>query len=128
MTTDASLPAADKKSNKISKRGGPRANAGGYREGAGRKKGSLNKSTVEIKTLAKTYSERAIRRAAQLAGLEIDDEGNPIGMATSESAQIAAIGIILDRAHGKPSQVVAGDDENPISHVMQVEWVVKRAN
>ena len=40
---------AEKKSAKISKHGGKRANSGGNRSGAGRKKGSPNKLSADVK-------------------------------------------------------------------------------
>lgn len=83
---------------------------GGKRENAGRKAGKPNKSTAEVKELAKEYGPAAIAKAAAMAGLV---EGK--AAAASEATQIAAVNTILDRAYGKPSQVVAGDPENPIA-------------
>jgi hypothetical protein len=40
------------------------------------------------------------------------DDGT--GKAESEQARIAAINIIIDRAYGKATQVIAGDPDNPL--------------
>lgn len=70
---------------------------GGKREGAGRPKGSQNKSTAAIKEVAGEYSEQAV---LTLVGILAGGEGIPA------AAQVAAAKEILDRAHGKPSQSV----------------------
>jgi hypothetical protein len=59
---------------------------GGKREGAGRKLGSRNKATAEIRDLARTYSSVAVIELARLATA-----------AKSETARIAAIKELLDR-------------------------------
>lgn len=66
----------------------------GERRG-GRKKGTPNKATAEVKALAGKYTEAAIKELARLAT-----------KAESEAARVAAIRELLDRAHGKPSQSV----------------------
>ena len=77
---------------------------GGKRPGAGRKPGRMNATTACVREIALTHGSAAIDKAPRLAGLVVDEDGKRIGMATSEQAQIAALGIILDRAYGKPSQ------------------------
>lgn len=64
------------------------------RPGAGRPKGSLNKATKEIKTLAQEYAPKAMKELARLAA-----------NAKSEQARCTAIGMLLDRGYGKPVQV-----------------------
>ena len=82
------------------------------RKTGGRQKGSVNKSTAEIKLLAQKYSARVIEELAKLAGVS-DADG---GKAESEQARIAAMKELMDRGHGKPTQaIVGGDDtEEPI--------------
>lgn len=59
----------------------------------GRKPGSMNKATADIKAAASVYSEQALQVLANIA-----TQGE------SESARVAAANAILDRAHGKPKQ------------------------
>lgn len=79
----------------------------------GRKAGVLNKSTAEIKELARHYAPQVIARLAHLAL-----------NAESETAQIAAGRELLDRGFGKATQPVSGgaDGENPILH--RIERVI----
>jgi hypothetical protein len=76
--------------------------------GQGRPKGSLNKTTREIKALARAFGPPAINRLAQLSGLLA---GAPA--AESEGAQIAAIKELLDRGYGKATQPLSGDPDGP---------------
>ncbi len=66
----------------------------GERRG-GRKAGVPNKATREIRDIAQSYGEKAIREAGRL-----------MTNAETEPARIAAINIILDRAYGRPAQAV----------------------
>lgn len=89
---------------------------GGKREGAGRPKGARNKANAEIREAAQKYTKEGIKELAKLAGLIKDGSGNPIGAAQSEQARVACINSLLDRGHGKATQMVAGDAEaDPIS-------------
>lgn len=63
---------------------------GGKREGSGRKAGTPNKATVEVKRLAQKHGPAALVELARLAG-----------NAVSEQARVSAASIILDRAYGK---------------------------
>lgn len=78
----------------IKTKGGPRPNSG-------RKKGSPNKVTAEVRSIAQQYGEQAIKMLAEMmiAG-------------DSESARIAAAKEILDRAYGKATQLIEGPGEN----------------
>lgn len=71
---------------------------GGKRIGAGRKPGSINKVTRDIRALAQKHSDKAIKRLAYLAE-----------NAESEGAQVAAIKELLDRAYGKSKQPLEHD-------------------
>lgn len=66
---------------------------GGARSGAGRKKGVPNKATAEVKALAQRYAPAALKELARLST-----------KAESETARVAAAGMILDRAYGKATQ------------------------
>lgn len=83
-------------------------------EGSGRKAGTLNKATAEVKELAGKYGPKAIEGLAKLAGLA----KNEVGKAESEAARVAAMKEILDRAYGKSAQPVGGGDgTEPIKHL-----------
>jgi hypothetical protein len=84
--------------------------------GQGRKKGNLNRATREIKSLAQPYGPGAVAVLARLAGL-ID--GQP--PAESEPARIMACRELLDRAYGKATVLIAGDEERgPIRY--EFKW------
>ena len=70
------------------------------RKTGGRKPGSVNKATADIRELAQNYAPEALVELARLA------KG-----AVSEAARVGAIKEILDRAYGKSPQDVtlAGD-------------------
>lgn len=79
---------------------------GGARPGAGRKKGSLTKTTAEIRELAQKYTGDALT-----ALVDILKKGD------SETARISAAKEILDRAYGKSTQPLEGGDGPPIDTV-----------
>ena len=82
------------------------------RKTGGRVKGSKNKQTFEVKTVAQSYAKEAVERLAYL-----------MLHAESEAAQVAAIKEILDRAVGKSAQPQTGEDgEGPVRHVLEVLW------
>lgn len=61
----------------------------------GRRAGTPNKATGEIKALARVHGPAMITELARLAK-----------KAESEQARVSAIGMLLDRAYGKPAQAV----------------------
>jgi len=71
----------------------------GERRG-GRQKGTPNKSTSELRELARSYTDQAIKALVDI-----------MLTGSSEQARITAAGTILDRGYGKPSQPVDGDGE-----------------
>lgn len=73
---------------------------GGARPGAGRKKGEPNKATGSLRDLAREYTPQALEA---LAKVMLKGE--------SESARVSAASALLDRAYGKPSTVLAGDED-----------------
>lgn len=68
------------------------------RKTGGRKPGSLNKSTKDVKALAQEHGPAAIRRLALL-----------MTKGDSSSSQVAAAKELLDRAYGKSTQAVEMD-------------------
>jgi hypothetical protein len=71
----------------------------------GRPKGATNKVTREIRAIAGEYGPDAVRRLAVLGGLK-PKGGLRKGEAPakSEATQVVALGAILNRAYGFPSQ------------------------
>jgi hypothetical protein len=84
----------------------PRGSAPGERRG-GRKPGTPNKHTAEIRAVAQQYGPAAIAALAELSGLA------PGTRAESETARIAAIKELLDRGYGKSAQPLSGDADAP---------------
>ena len=101
------------------------AGKGGKTPGAGRKPGVPNKVNTEIKAVAQQWGPDAIKALAELAGLIADKP-----QASSEQARIAALGMIMDRAYGKPAQstVVSGDENNPLRLAAKIEITVVDPN
>lgn len=80
---------------------------------AGRPKGSLNKVTAEVKSLAQKHGPKVIRKLADL-----------VDNADSDAAKIAACRELLDRAYGKATQPIAGDADMPaIRAALEVAFV-----
>lgn len=87
---------------------------GGARPNAGRPKGQPNKATADIKALARQYVPEAVVELARLAR-----------EADSEQARVSAIKEILDRAYGKATQHIAGDDSaSPVRSHQTIEMVI----
>lgn len=84
----------------IKTRGRPK----GIPKTGGRQKGTLNKSTAEVKVIAGKHGEAAIKELARLAL-----------KAESETARIQAIRELLDRAYGKAPQAITGEDGGPMT-------------
>lgn len=68
---------------------------GGKRPGAGRKPGSVNKVTAEIRSAAQAYGAEALETLAEL----MRDSDNP-------GVRVAAAKELLDRGYGRSSQHV----------------------
>jgi hypothetical protein len=79
----------------------------------GRKKGTPNKSTAEIRALAQVHGPAAIKKLAHL-----------MENAESESTQQQAAKDLLERGYGKPPQDinVGSDPDKPIVH--KIECVI----
>lgn len=69
---------------------------GGARPGAGRRKGSLNKLTADVKALAAKHGPDAIEALVDIAA-DVDQPA---------AARVSAANALLDRGFGKPAQAV----------------------
>lgn len=81
---------------------------GGKRPGAGRPLGSPNKLTRPLKELAALHTEGCIAVLIQLRD-----------HAEAEQVRLAAANALLDRGHGRPRQEIEGDDEGPVTIIIQ---------
>src|ERR1051325_9210049 len=70
---------------------------GGKRPGAGRPRGSINKASRELREIAQAYTVEAIETLAHL-----------MRAAESEATRLSAANALLDRAYGKPAQMIDG--------------------
>jgi hypothetical protein len=77
---------------------------GGPKTG-GRKPGTQNKATIEVKQAAQVFTAEAIETLAEIMR----------GQEQPAAARVAAASAILDRGHGKPKQAVenSGPDGGP---------------
>jgi hypothetical protein len=90
----------------------PRGSRPGERRG-GRQPGTPNRATASIRSLAQEHSPEAVEKLVHL-----------MRHAETEAAQIAAIKELLDRAHGRPTQPLSGEDGGPIPITgIRVEFV-----
>lgn len=89
----------------------------------GRTAGTPNKATSEVKVLAGKYGPDAIKALAGLAGLITTGKTKE---AESEAARVAALKEILDRAYGKASQPIAGDEDNPLRVINEIKRTIVR--
>jgi len=76
--------------------------SGGYREGAGRPAGALNKATLEqsqrLSELAKAHAEDALMTLVDVAR-----------NGRTDAARVAAANSLLDRGYGKPASLPPED-------------------
>lgn len=88
---------------------------GGKREGAGRPKGSRNKVTADIKAIAQSFGEEAIKGLIEISR----DTKAP------HAARVAAFREVLDRGYGKAKQGIemTGEDGGPVETVTRIELV-----
>lgn len=80
----------------------------------GRKPGSQNKVTADVKALAQKHAPAAL---AELARIALKGE--------SEATRVAASKEILDRAYGKSPQALTGEGGGPIQHQVGVSWMTE---
>ena len=83
----------------------------------GRPKGSINKATAELKALAQEYSEEALD-----AIVDVLRNGDSYGV------KLQAAGMLLDRGFGKPTQMVASDEEAGGLIVTMIERRIVKAD
>lgn len=84
----------------------------GERRG-GRRKGTLNKATADLKALAGKHTPAALRTLAKV-----------MADSDSDAARVAAAKELLDRGHGKAPQAITGEGgSGPVQHVHRVELV-----
>lgn len=86
---------------------------GGKRAGGGRPKGSVNKTTAEVRALAQQHGEAAIQKLVVL-----------MSIGQSEDVQMRAAVHLLDRGYGKAAQPthIGGHDGGPLNlHEMSDE-------
>ncbi len=76
---------------------------GGRRPGAGRPKGSKNKANKELRDLARTYTQDALKTLSQIA-----QHGE------SETARVQASVALLDRGWGKPKAQIEAEMNNEV--------------
>jgi hypothetical protein len=87
----------------------------GLPKSGGRQKGTLNRSTADIKALAQVYGSDAVETLAEI----MKDEGQP------PAARVAAAKELIDRGYGKAMQPteLSGAGGTPLAY----EFIVKRA-
>lgn len=91
--------------------------ARGYKTG-GRTAGTPNKTQREDKILAQKYGPKSIEGLAELAGFHPKKKGSE-----NDQVRLSAMEKLLDRAYGKPTQPIGGDDDHP---PLQVSEIVRR--
>lgn len=64
----------------------------------GRQKGVPNKANRDLKELARSFTGRCLEELERIAFTNDDDD-----------TRLKAIGMILDRGHGKPAQAITGE-------------------
>ena len=91
------------------------ANHGGARPGAGRKEGSPNKITGEIREVAQEYGSEAIDQLVKI-----------MRKGKSEQTRVAAAKEILDRGYGKATQHLDGN--LGMSHELELDRLEEAAS
>lgn len=74
----------------------------------GRKAGTPNKATAELKALAREYTGEAMERLVEV-----------IRSTDSDAARVAAIRELFDRGYGKATQHIGGDEESPLKLIVE---------
>jgi len=84
----------------------------------GRQKGTPNKVTADIKAIAQSFGEEAIKHLVEIAR---DGEAAP-------AARVAAVKEILDRGYGKAKQLLEHTGEDGGAIVTKIERVIVNAH
>ena len=79
----------------------------GERRG-GRKKGTPNRISTEIREAARRYGREALQLHVKL-----------MRASKNEDVRQRSANVILDRAYGKSAQPVSNEDDNPLELLMQ---------
>lgn len=88
------------------------------------RKGKPNKASVAGRDLALLWGPEAVRGIAVLAGIVRNPDGTPIPGSESDQVRLNAMVELVNRAYGKPHQVIVGDEEGgPIRHAMNLVFV-----
>lgn len=74
----------------------------------GRKAGTPNKSTAELKELARQYTNEALEALV-----------NVIRGTDSDAARVSAIRELFDRGYGKATQTIGGDADKPLRLIVE---------
>lgn len=93
------------------------AKRGGKREGAGRPKGSVS----QIKQRNDMVLSDQLRPLVPFANQQL----KKLMKSKNESVQVRALEMFYDRVFGRPQQahVHSGDENNPIKHTVELEYV-----
>lgn len=84
----------------------------GHPRYGGRKKGTVNKITADVKALARIHGADAVSVLANL-----------MKQADSDQAKISAAKELLDRGYGKATQILAGDEEAPLRMITGIKLI-----
>ena len=85
----------------------PRGSSPGERRG-GRKKGTPNRISTEIREAARRYGREALQLHVKL-----------MRASRNEDVRQRSANVILDRAYGKATQPVSNDDDDPFKLLME---------
>ena len=83
------------------------------RKTGGRRRGTPNRITVDIRAAAQIYGPAAVERLALIAGLAVDARGQPVRGAENEATQLGALRELLDRGSGRAPPAVTLDPSAP---------------
>lgn len=89
----------------------PKSKHGGKRPGSGRKAGTPNKATADIKALAQQFGPEAVMTLAQI--MKTGD---------SDKSRAMAANLLLDRGYGKPAQTVDANLSGELQQIIKVSF------
>ena len=87
-----------------------RAGSGRFEPGKSGNPGGRPKQALSVRDAARVYSDDALSTLVEV----MKDKGAP------PSARVSAANGVLDRAWGKPSQPLSGDEESPLEIVTRI--------
>lgn len=93
------------------------------RNKGGRPKGSPNKVTREIKAQAAQFTRKGIKQLAEIAFTKAGGD-----FKYDVEARTKAIGMLLDRGHGKPPTAITGSDGGPLVITSIERVIVKKGD